>query len=151
LERREMIRKATKDDFHSILELYRKGLEELGETNIVESMLLKKVVNSYQLAPCFLLVINDNIAGMAGFTTATTSHNGVASLVDYMFYVEPEHRNIKNLGDLVQSAKEFAIEHALPIRLEFVTNNDEETRKRLFKLHGFEPSAVVGFYNKEVA
>ena len=87
-----MIRKATPQDFPYILDLYMKGLEELGE-HYLESMCLKKVVLSYHLAPCFLLVDCDNIIGIAGLTTVTSSHNGDATLSDYMFYVLPEHRN----------------------------------------------------------
>ena len=141
-----MIRQATTKDISVILELYKKGLEELGCHDWQESLLLKKVVNSFYLAPCFLLEL-DEIVGMAGFTTVTTSHNGVATLNDYMFYVLPEHRNIKNLGGLVEGIKSFADEHMMPLRLEFITNNDEELRKRVFKLHGFKVCSVVGEYH----
>lgn len=143
-----MIRKATPKDIPEILELYRKGLEELGQKNIKESHILNKVVISYHLAPCFLLEIDDIIVGIAGLTVVTTSHNGVASLADYIFYVEPEYRSIKTLGVLVDSAKNFATENALPLRLEFISNNDEELRKRIFRLHGFKVSSVTGVYNE---
>ena len=141
-----MIREATAKDIPVILDLYKKGLEELGCFDWQESLLLKKVVNSFHLAPCFLLELDD-IVGMAGFTTVTTSHNGVATLNDYMFYVLPEYRNIKNLGGLVEGVKSFADTHGMPLRLEFLTNNDEELRKRVLKLHGFKIYSVVGTYN----
>lgn len=143
-----MIRQATAKDIPIILDLYEKGLRELGETEILESLLLQKVVNSFHLAPCFLLVIDDNVVGIAGFTVVTTSHNGVASLADYMFYVSPEHRNIKNLSELINAAKDFATDKNISIRIESLANNDEDLRKRLFTMHGFRVLSVTGVYNE---
>ena len=142
-----MIRQATPKDIPVILDLYNKGLIELGETNIVESCLLRKVVNSYHLAPCFLVVKNDNIIGMAGLTVVTTSHNGVAQLCDYMFYVQPEHRNINILSELVENIKEFARDSDMPIKLEFITDNDQNLRERVLKMHGFKVYSVSGIYH----
>jgi len=142
-----MIRKATPYDFDVVMSLYKKGLEEIGITDYKESYLLNKVVVSYHLAPCFLVVINDSIVGIAGLTIVHNSHNGDASLADYMFYIEPEHRNIKTLGALVKSAQEFADSHKLPLRIDFAVNGDEETRKRLMKMNNFDVKSIVGIYN----
>ncbi len=142
-----MIRKATASDIPVILDMYEKGLIELGATDISESMLLKKVVNSYHLAPCFLLVINGIVEGMAGLTAVTSSHNGVATLNDYMFYVNKEHRNIDNLGGLVKEIKKFAKDVNMPIKLEFLSNNDLELKKRVLEMHGFSVFSVTGVYN----
>lgn len=84
---------------------------------------------------------------MAGFTTVISSHDGKARLADYMFYVEPQHRSIKTLGRLVEAAKDFAKEQDLPLRVEFLSQNDEQLKKRVLKMHGFEVVAVVGEYN----
>lgn len=142
---RNVVRVATSSDIPRILDLYKKGLEEIG-LEYSESLLLKKIINSYHLAPCFVLE-EDEIVGMAGFTVVTTSHNGDARLADYMFYVLPEHRNIKSLGRLVSAAKDFAKEHDLPLRLEFISQNDEELKKRVLKMHGFEVVCIVGEYH----
>lgn len=137
-----MVRKAQPKDFGLILELYKKGLDELG-LEYKESLLVKKIVNSWHLAPCFL--IEDY--GVAGFTTVTSSHDGKARLADYMFYVEPEHRNIKTLGRLVEAAKDFAKEQDMPLRLEFLAQDNAELRARVLKIHGFDVVCVVGEYN----
>jgi hypothetical protein len=142
-----MLRQATTKDIDDILPLYKAGLEELGLTDWKESLLVKKIINSFALAPCFLLVIDDKICGMAGFTLCITSHNGVATLSDYMFYVLPEYRNIKNLGGLVEEAKQFATVKNFPIKLEFICNNDEKLRKRVLEMHGFKVFSVTGVYN----
>lgn len=141
------IRQSTPADFPYILALYKKGLEDVGLTDWKESLLLKKIVNSFHLAPCFLLVNDDKIVGMAGFTTVISSHNGVASLSDYMFYVEPEFRNHKTLSKLVKAAKDFADKHAMPLKLEFISKNDTKLRERVMRLHGFKDIAVIGVYN----
>ena len=143
-----MIREATPKDIPYILDLYRKGLEELGETNISESCMLRKIVNSYQLAPCFLLEIDDIIAGIAGLTVITSSHNGDATLSEYMFYVLPEHRSLKNLSGLVEKSKAFASQNDFPLRLQFFTDQDQKVRERLFEMHDFKVIAVVGVYNE---
>lgn len=84
---------------------------------------------------------------MAGFTTVTSSFSGVVILSDYMFYIEPEHRSLENLGSLVEASKQFATETGLPIRLEFIVHDDEALRIRLLKMHGFKPRSVVGVYH----
>lgn len=142
-----LVRKATPNDIPEILEMYKLGLEENDMSDYKEELLLKKVVNSFHLAPCFILVIDGKIVGMAGMTAVTSSHSGVASLADYMFYIYPDSRDIKSLGALVESIKDFAKSHSLPIRLEFIVNNDEALRRRVLEMHGFKPSALVGIYN----
>ena len=141
-----MIRKATPADIPHILDMYKAAITELGE-EYTESFLLKKIVNSYHLAPCFLLVLDDTIWGMAGLTSVTMPHNGKAMLSDYIFYVQPEHRSLPNLSDLVESAKAFAKELDLPLRLDFVVNGDQKIRERLLKMHGFKIESIVGVYN----
>lgn len=148
-EKDSEVRKATPKDIPQILRLYESGLRELGETDTKEEFLLRKIVNSYHLAPCFLLIIHGKIVGMAGFTVMTSSHNGVASMIDYMFFIEEEHRKLKNLSALVNAAKHFASETKMSIKIEFFTNNDEELRKRLLKMHGFRVVSVCGVYNPE--
>lgn len=84
---------------------------------------------------------------MAGFTTVTTSHSGVATLCDYMFYVDPDVRSIETLGGLVKASQEFAKEQGMRMRIEFISRNDEKLRKRMFERFGFDVVAVVGGYN----
>jgi hypothetical protein len=109
-------------------------------------MLLDKVVSSYHHAPCFLLVINDNICGMAALTAQTSPWNGDVSFTDYMFYVQPEHRSIKHLNALVEKSKEFASLHDTSLRLEFATEVSEEIRKRLFRMNGLKVESITGAY-----
>lgn len=141
-----MIRQAETEDLGRVIELYRAGLTELG-LKYSDSMTANKVVTSFYLAPCFLLVIDDIIRGIAGMTVVTTSHNGDASLADYMFYIEPEHRSLRTLNTLVNEVKAFADEKNLPLRLEFIVNDDEELRKRLLSMNGLKVQSVVGVYN----
>jgi hypothetical protein len=146
-----MIRAATHGDVGEILKMYRLGLEELGETKFSESLMLDKVLSSYHVAPCFLLIKDDIIVGMAGLTIITLPWNGTASLADYMFYVQPEHRNIKDLSALVNKSKEFAEALGIPLRIQFATDAKYSVKERLFRMHNFEISSVVGTYNKEAA
>lgn len=146
-ENRPSIRRAAlPDDAPEIFRLYTAGLDELGLC-WKEDLILKKIVNSYHLAPCFLLVINDKICGMAGFTAVSSSHSGDASLADYMFYVEPDHRNMESLNALTGSVKAFASEHKLPVRLEFIVTDDEAVKRRLLSRHGFKIGAIIGVFD----
>lgn len=140
-----VIRIATGEDLEDIISLYERGLKELNEPYKHE-LLIKKVTESYILAPCFLVVINDKIVGMAGFTLVTTSHSGVASLADYMFFIEKEHRNIKTLDALMKQIKEFAMTHNLQIRLDFLVDRSVGVKKRLFERYGFNVNSIVGVY-----
>lgn len=134
-------------ELDEVLRLYKDGCDELG-LEWKESFLVKKITESFLLAPCFLLCVNDRICGMAGFTVIKTSHNGDATLADYMFYVEPKHRNIKNLSGLVREAQSFAKSHNLPIRIEYVCNNDEALKRRLLEMNGFKVSGIIGVYHE---
>lgn len=141
-----MIREATSSELDEVLRLYKAGCDELG-LEWKESFLVKKITESFLLAPCFLLVIDGKICGMAGFTVIKTSHNGDATLADYMFYVDPQYRNIQNLGGLVREAQSFAKSHNLSLRVEFLCNDDEALKRRLLKMHDFKVSAIVGVYD----
>jgi hypothetical protein len=146
-EDRSSVRRAIlPDDAPEIFRLYTAGLDELGQA-WDQRLVLNKIVNSYHLAPCFLLVIDDKICGMAGFTVVSSSHSGDASLADYMFYVEPEHRNMESLNALTGSVKAFASEHKLPVRLEFIVTDDEAAKRRLLSMHGFKVGALIGVLN----
>jgi len=76
-----MIKKATAKDLPRVVELVGAGLDELGQ-KYTDSLLLKKVVNSFHLAPCFLLVIGGIVRGIAGFTVIKSSWDGEATLSD---------------------------------------------------------------------
>lgn len=141
-----MIRKATAQDLDDVIKLYRAGLTELGE-KYSDSLTMNKVLTCFYLAPCFLLVINDKICGIAGLTVVTSSHNGDASLSDYMFYILPEHRSLRTLNSLVKEVKAFAQEQNLPLRLEFVSSGDEKLKERLLTMNGFKIGGVIGVYN----
>jgi hypothetical protein len=143
-----MIRQATHKDVPYILEMYKLGLQELGETEFNENMMLDKVLASYDLAPCFLLMKDGNIIGMAGLTIETSPWNGDASLSDYMFYVYPDHRSFKNFSALVEKCKGFAEELNMPLKFEIGLHDRPEARERLTKMLGFELLSVNGEYRK---
>lgn len=141
-----IIKKAKSEDLDDVIKLYRAGLTELGE-KYSDAYTLNKVLTSFYLAPCFLLVIDGKICGIAGLTSVVTSHNGVASLTDYMFYILPEHRSLKTLNSLVKEVKAFAKSQKLPLRLEFISNNDEKLKERLLSMNGFKIGGVIGVLN----
>lgn len=141
-----MIRQATPKDIPCVVRLYKAGLGELGE-KYKEDLVFQKVATCFYLAPCFLLEVNDNIQGIAGLTLLTTSHNGDAQLADYMFYIKPEHRSLKTLNSLVKEVKAFAKEKNLPLRLEFISNDDEDLKRRLLSMNGFKVGSIIGVYH----
>lgn len=147
MARRKIIRIAKEEDHDKVIELYIKGLKETGAKNISQSLVVKKVVSSYPKAPCFLLVIDGNIVGIAGLDAGILPWSGEPTLTDYMFYIEPEYRSLSNLGGLVEECKRFAVDMKLPLRLDFIVNDDEAVRRRLFKKHSIEPISITGAYN----
>ena len=120
---------------------------DVGAEDIEKERVLHKVVISLNLAPCFLLIINDKIVGIAGLTSNVLPWSGKATLCDYMFYIKPDYRSLSNFGGLVEACKKFSDEVGLPLRFEFISKNDEALRKRIYKMFGFEVSSVVGVYN----
>lgn len=143
-----LIRQATSDDIHEIIRLYKAGLEELGHNDWKESLLVKKVTESFVTAPCFLLVNDGIIVGMAGLCLVTISHSGVASLQDYMFFVEEEYRSPKTLKILVDATKDFALENNFPLRICFLVSDDLPLKARVLEKYGFAVYAVNGTFNE---
>lgn len=141
-----MIRKASSDDIPYVLDLFKKGLEE-HDIEYHESYVLNKIIISYHQAPCFLLEEDGRICGMASLNIGILPFTGKPTLTDNMFYIEPEYRDLKRFSGLVEACKAFADDHNLPLRLDFISQNDEELRKRIFRMHGFKVSSVVGVYN----
>ena len=84
---------------------------------------------------------------MAAFTIVTASHNGDECLADYMFYVEPEHRNIRTLDALMKEIKGFSVENNLPIRIDFRHGYSLKGRERLLNRYGLQVQSVVGVCN----
>lgn len=140
------IRIAEYSDLLAVAKMYKKALIELGHTDLIDELVWNKVEISYHIAPCFLLEINGKIAGMAGLTVVTSAWSNAASLADYMFFIQKEHRSLENLGALVLACKDFAQKSNLPLRLEFVAGT-EKVRERLFKMHGFDKTITVGVFN----
>jgi len=142
---RYFVRYATLDDTDIIYHMYDKALQELGEKGIKEVM-INKIMTSLMIAPCFLLVKDDIICGMAGLTLVRKAHNDAAMLSDYMVYVEPQHRSINTLGELINNIKEFANMYNLPVRLDFIVKCDIKSRSRLLKIFGFNVKSLAGVY-----
>lgn len=140
------IRVARPKDFPVILELYKKGLTELGE-DFDAKFLEEKIKRVYHCAPCFLLETHDKIIGMAALHLGAHNLTGCLTLSDLLFYVEPEHRNLSRLSGLVEACKEFSKDHNIPLQLNFVTKTSLKNRERLLRMHGFQVNSIVGVYN----
>lgn len=131
-----------------IIDLYRASLDEMGVKHL-DSLTSKVVTDNFFLAPCFVLEINGTIRGIAGLTITFKPWSGNATLRDYIFYVEPEHRNDNNLGGLVSNCKDFADEIGVPLQVEFIIKDDEELRKRVLRKYGFKVVSVIGEYHSK--
>lgn len=140
------IKKASREDFPIILKFYKAGLKEIG-LPYKESYLVDKIDKAFNCAPCFLLVINGIMRGMAGLTAGQNTHSGELTLCDYMVYVEPEHRSLKRLSGLINACKDFSKLHNMPLSMNFISKNDEKTRIRLLRMHGFRVHSITGVYN----
>jgi len=142
------ISKAKYGDLEQICELYKKAIAEIGDT-YKDELVRQKVYNAYFLAPCFIIQEDDRITAMAGLTMGLIPYNGNLTLTDYMFYIEPEYRNLKRFGGLVKSSKRFADDMNLPLRLDFITPTiSEDLKKRVFDMHKFNVTGVSGIWEK---
>jgi len=137
------VKRATPDDLDWVTELTVKGLAEIGQSPIAEYVRVK-VLDSYQKAPCFIL----KDKGFFGLTAYTDYWSAEVIFTDYFVYLEPEHRNYKNLKKLVGAAKEFASKHDRKLRVYYALEQDLEQKERLLKMTGFDIAAVVGEYNE---
>ncbi|MAI17151.1 MAG: hypothetical protein CBC71_06325 [Rhodobacteraceae bacterium TMED111] len=141
-----IVRQAKSTEIPRIIELYRESLDEIGVKHL-DSLTSKTVTDNFFQAPCFLLEIDGIIRGIAGLTISFTPWSGEATLRDYMFYIQPEYRNDKSLGGLVNSCKEFAKKLGVNLQVSFIVKNDEKLRQRVLKKYGFEVKTVIGEYH----
>lgn len=136
------LRSAKEADLPQVTKWAIKGLTELGE-DIDPLKVKEKVYRSFEVAPC--LIIEGK--GFAGFTTMTDYWSDEQIIVDYQFYLEPEHRNIKNLKALCKAAQAIADHFKRKLRIQFIGCDRPQERMRLMKLCGFETVAFIGEYN----
>lgn len=126
-----------------------KSLEEIGpiyyptDPQEVETL----VYLSWESAPCYLLKHEGQIVGFAGLRLTKAPFSKQPILQDYMFYILPEHRNIRNIKALCQAARDFADTTALPLRLEYAITKNQKSQEKLLKLMGFRISGLTGSYN----
>ena len=142
---KDLYRKAERKDFPRVCDLYIAGLQEL-QVEYDKEWVQRKIERAYYCAPCFLLEVDGKIVGMAALHMGQHHFTGDLTLTDLLFYVEPEHRNIRRLSGLVEACKAFAREHDIPLHLNFHTNIDIEKRVRLLRMHGFDVTSVSGVY-----
>lgn len=130
------------EDLRLIAAMTCEALEELGKEHEY-SLVLDKVIDSYGRAPTFIL----DDKGFAGLTVYKEFWSGEKILTDYMFYLRPQHRGLKNIKALCDAAKAFADSNNLTLRLQFICTDKKEARERLLKLCGFEVVSLTGEYN----
>ena len=142
-----MIRQATKEDIHIVVEMTKSMREDLG-MDYEDAYVVNLVVKALKLAPCFLLLKDDRIIGMAGLSVSFCAFSNQATLTDYGFYIQPRHRSYGLFCGLINKVKDYSKEVGLPLRLNLQANISNKVREKLFKRHGFKVISMIGEYNE---
>lgn len=140
-----IIRYATPEDYIYIMAMYEAGLRDIGEY-MVEEVALAHVVNQMKKVPCVLLCDGDIICGMIGLQLIRNSHNCDARLSEYMVYLYPRYRNLKNLSLLVDEVKELASAVKMPLTFFQATDAPILVKARLARMNGFTVKGLVCEY-----
>lgn len=137
-----MIRSAKREDLPQVTLWAYSGLQELG-LDPDYKLVKRKVYQAFDLAPCIII----EGKGFAGLTTTNDYWSGEQIISDYQFYLELEHRNLKNLQALCKAAQGIADHFKRKLNIQFIGLEKPETRMRLMRLCGFETVAFIGEYN----
>lgn len=134
------------DDLEEVTQLYIEGLREI-ESDLLHPIdpeeCRKTVYSSYHEAPCFLLM-DGGIQGMNGLCLGRSGHSRLPIFNEYMTYLRPGSRNIKNLKAVLDAARGFGQLVSIPYVTNHKTSRDLKTHLRLAKMLGFKVLSISG-------
>lgn len=135
-----MIRFAEAKDLTWVASMTFEALKEMGQEPDFR-LVLKTVIEGHKKAPC--LILGDY--GVAGFTTHKDYWSEENLMTDYIFYLKPQHRNIKNLKALTSKAQDVADKHNITLRIHY-NGTRLNAMQRLMVFCGFTVKGFIGEY-----
>ena len=141
-------RYADKEDLPEVYVMYLQGLADINAQRVNEEKALNNVLLNWAVAPCVLLIKDDEIVGFAGLTTLVSSFSDVVILKDYMFYIQPAHRGIRSWRTLCKAVQDVADKYNMPFIGEHLLSGDSKHHERLIKMAGAKPIAIQSMYGE---
>jgi GNAT superfamily N-acetyltransferase len=143
-----LIEYAIESELPTVLRMYMNALKEIPNIGEIDPQSCAKTVyDSWLQAPCLLLKESGKIIGFAGLRLSKNLHNFAHYISEYMFYVEPEYRSVKNAKLLADGAKELSDKMGLELRFSHLLQGNDVTSKfKLMKRWGYEPYSLAVSY-----
>lgn len=124
--------------------------EEHGFDNLPPVDLIKVgefFYNNFKEAPIFVYKNPEGeILGFIGVQLTDFWWSTQEVVNDYIFYVDPKHRNIEIAGALIEAMRDFAKLNKLPVVSNVISKDRTEAKARLYTSKGFKPSGVILTY-----
>jgi hypothetical protein len=145
-----MIYQASYEDLGKILEFALRIPEDLGFEhlpNVNPYKVSEFIMKKWQETP--ILVYKDEtgeILGMVGLSIDKYWWSDENMLVDYMFYVVPEHRKGKVVKELIKAMRDMGRVNNLPVLSHFMSYDRTQAKERLFKDQDFNISGFIATY-----
>lgn len=144
-----MIYTASREDLPQIVKMAEKVQKEQNFENFYKPNIGKAASFIYQAwlkYPIFVYKVDGEIVGMVGIIVEAEWWTDERIILDYVFYVEPEHRKTEVTGALIDAVKDFAKINDLKIVIQFVTSDYIDKKLKLFEDRGFRKSGFVATF-----
>lgn len=146
-----MIFVAAREDLPSIVKMALKIPNEMNfdafpEPDVVK--ITRTVYNNWINAPIFVYkeASKQPIRGFVGLHLSSFWWSEEPVFTDYAFYIEPEFRNTKVVGELIGAIKDFSKLNKTPFVTNFISTDRTELKQKLFERKGFKPAGFVATY-----
>ncbi len=144
-----MIVAATRDDLPAVVSMALKIPDELGFDKLPKKDITKvteMIFTRWLEAPIFVYKEDGKILGMVGVMVDELWWSNEKILVDYVFWIEPEHRNLKIMNALIGAVRDFATLNKLPAITTFMSKDRTEAKAELFRRKGYKNAGFIASY-----
>lgn len=138
-------RYAMREDLAEVLDMYLSGLNEIAEyiEPIDEQKCADNVLKCWIGAPCIILELDGNKIGFAGLKSSIPEYSNQNILTEYMFYIKPENRGIREAKCLSEASKAASKELDVPLYMShFIKGSDAGTKEKFLKRWGYKPISI---------
>lgn len=144
-----MIYVAKREELPEIIEMSLNIPEEHGFDKLPEVNLEKVTgyfVEKFRESPIFVYKKDNRIVGFVGTSIESFWWSDKNVLTDFIFYIHPEHRELKVLNALINSLRDLGKLNDMPVVTHFMSNDRTELKEKLFERHGFKKSGFIATY-----
>lgn len=143
------IKVAVKEDLPEIFEVFKQGISELEYPirEVEDSVLKDSIEKTWRIAPCFIVVKEDKIIGIASLNLISMPWSAKPILTSNIVHVLKEYRNFAIIKQLYKTIRGYAELQGIPYLDQFMGTEKSDARARLARTQKLENVGITILYN----